>query len=77
MTIDIAKLKAAALAATPGPWSYNGNCRFGVWQNAEKFYVFETGSHADAVFTALANPDVILQLVTELETLRSSARSPK
>lgn len=64
---ELMQLKALAEAATPGPWSYNGNCRFGVWQNEGKFYVFEAGGHADAAYTAAASPDVILALIAKVE----------
>lgn len=69
MTIDKDKLRALAEAATPGPWSYNGNCRYGVWSAALGCYVFDCGSTVDADFTAAANPATILSLLGEIERL--------
>ncbi|MBH2906405.1 ead/Ea22-like family protein [Serratia marcescens] len=66
------ELKAAAMAATPGPWSYNGNCKFGIWWPAENCYVLSANTHEDAAFIAAANPAVILALLAELETERAS-----
>lgn len=61
------ELKAAAMAATPGPWSYNGNCKFGIWWPTENCYVLSANTHEDAAFIAAANPAVILALLAELE----------
>lgn len=67
------ELKAAAMAATPGPWSYNGNCKFGIWWPAENCYVLSANTHEDAAFIAAANPAVILALLVELKSSQAIA----
>ena len=68
----LASLKGLCNEATMGPWSYNGNCRYGVWQNDGRFYVLEAGSHADAAYVAAANPTVVRRLVEIAESALSS-----
>lgn len=71
---ELARLKELAQDAEPGPWSYNGNCRFGVWSDFGKFYVFEAGSHADAAYTAAANPVAVLEIIAKVEALEAFGR---
>ncbi|HIE1217669.1 TPA: ead/Ea22-like family protein [Serratia marcescens] len=72
MDNKLSELKAAAMAATPGPWSYNGNCKYGIWWPAENCYVLFANTHEDSAFIAAANPAVVLALLAELEIERAS-----
>lgn len=87
MTIDKAKLKALAEAATQGEWSHE---RFGVIQagpviqfangSGRQQIAMATGADwmvqgeqiANAEFMAAANPSVVLALLAEIEQLRNS-----
>lgn len=87
MTIDKAKLKALAEAATQGEWSHE---RFGVIQagpviqfangSGRQQIAMATGADwmvqgeqiANAEFMAAANPSVVLALLSEIEQLRDS-----
>ncbi|OAH27083.1 ead/Ea22-like family protein [Serratia marcescens] len=70
------ELKAAAMAATPGPWGINraGNTivsnqshPVATLSNAFHRQLADGGVGKDAEFIAAANPDVVLALLAELE----------
>lgn len=67
------ELKAAAMAATPGPW-FRSSVQFnGITTEAtfitqgNKPHVANTSEKRDAIFIAAANPAAILALLAELE----------
>lgn len=80
MTIDKAKLKALAEAATPGTWersdgnevsvSHDGDEAFWCWEEAGPAQVHGGGAQAvaDADFIAAANPAAVLALLAELDS---------
>jgi len=83
MNTDIQKLKAAALAATPGPWEAIGDEVFPVdeceachpirgydWDNSSCRLPEER--EKDAQFIALANPAAILDLIAAVESAQSA-----
>lgn len=75
---DLAKLKALAEAATPGPWSYDGSYVCPARVEAGTTYVETWRSVADChqpentQFIAAANPAVVLELIAENERLREA-----
>ncbi|WP_262033996.1 ead/Ea22-like family protein [Serratia liquefaciens] len=67
------ELKAAAMAATPGPW-FRSSVQFnGITTEAtfitqgNKPHVASTSEKRDAIFIAAANPDTVIALLAELE----------
>ncbi len=74
----LAKLKAAALAATPGPW-VNGYPNAGtvhptpgeVWSE-EKDCIASDVDPGNAAYIASASPDVVLALVASVEDLQEA-----
>lgn len=89
MTIDKAKLKALAEAATPGPWergdgnevsvSHEGDEAYWDWEEAGPARVHGGGpqASADADFIAAANPATVLALLAEIEALQGLYRMHK
>lgn len=87
MTIDTARLRALAEAATPGPWEADDH---GFWRWTDEAarqgeyvlcaeYEYDTGvtmqcSDADAAYIAAASPDAILRLLDERDALAVDAR---
>lgn len=68
MPLDLQKLKAAAEAATPGPW----RARYGDELINAEGEVFAYGSFLsddDPAFIAAANPSVVLALIAEIERI--------
>lgn len=67
------ELKAAAMAATPGPWFRSGVQFNGITTEStfitqgNKPHVASTSEKRDAIFIAAANPDTVLALLAELE----------
>lgn len=66
-------LKAAALAATPGPW-YRSSVLFNGVTSEQAFmhqgnkpHIANAGEKRDATFIAAASPDVVLSLLAALE----------
>jgi hypothetical protein len=78
MTIDTDKLKALALAATPGPWfaqtvaGYRGNL-FDVRAKYQRGVAGGIGDPNDAAYIAATNPATVLELIAEVERLRADA----
>lgn len=99
--VDLLKLKAAAQAATPGPWQYDG---WGyVWDDTMTMvsdntldadgqvtrirgYSAEESANAtrepgqmdkNAEYIAAANPRAVLELIEEVERLRTMNRNNK
>ncbi|EOW6730860.1 ead/Ea22-like family protein [Cronobacter malonaticus] len=78
MTIDTAKLKAAALAATPGEWCPDDH--HGVIADAglnANFYIASCSGpehRANKRFIAAANPAAVLELIAALESARADCR---
>ena len=81
MTTDLERLKALALAATPGDWlSYDclvfiyeaAHSNMGLVQSVTHAPIFLAKDmlHDDAKFVAAANPAVVLALLDELATAR-------
>lgn len=79
MTVDIEKLKALALAATPGPWmrlfgertvydKMEDGCRGNAIVRADLAYGMQDGNNLD--YIAAANPAAVLELIAEVERLR-------
>ncbi|MDM1814904.1 ead/Ea22-like family protein [Serratia ureilytica] len=67
------ELKAAAIAATPGPW-FRSSVQFNGITTEETFitqgnkpHVASTSEKRDAIFIAAANPAAVLELLAELE----------
>jgi hypothetical protein len=85
MTMDIEKLKALALAATPGPWQWwtsNSTLRLtgadgrdgGVLYAAvHRGYGDVCCSEADRAFIEAFNPAAVTELLAEVERLRAEA----
>lgn len=76
---QLMRLKALALAATPGPWTITRNETHSAIHSARKSRnsrrvarVFIPGD-ADAEFIAACNPDAILKLIGDLQELRAAA----
>ncbi|WP_110877002.1 ead/Ea22-like family protein [Franconibacter helveticus] len=68
---DIAKLKAAAEKATPGPWRltvtrFNGITR-GPFSLTKEDALANAAEKVDAEFIAAANPAAVLELIAALE----------
>jgi len=68
------ELKAAALAATPGPWKrtvtrFNGitNSTHSMASFSSEGVLANANEKRDAIFIAAANPAVVLELLAELE----------
>ncbi|MEE4652819.1 hypothetical protein V2K79_12315 [Pseudomonas alliivorans] len=81
MTVDIEKLKAAALAATKGEWrSSPGNewdypivyvdLPAGGPKAISTLFEADWATDEDADFVGLANPAVVLEMIAELKSLR-------
>lgn len=85
MTIDTAKLRALAEAATPGPWSVGHDDKecastlraqpvlatTGKPQGRPVDVIIPFGrAHSDAAFIAAANPQTVIALLDEIERLR-------
>lgn len=79
--MDLDKMKALALAATPGPWSaieWTCAAPTTVRAGAVGITVADTTGHGrnsevcaiDAAFIAAANPATVLELIAEVERLR-------
>lgn len=73
MSDKLEALKAAALAATPGPW-YRSSVTFNGITSEQTFmtqgnkpHIANAGEKRDAIFIAAANPDVVLSLLAALE----------
>ena len=71
------ELKAAALAATPGPWNrtltrFNGitNSTHSMASFSSEGVLANANEKRDAIFIAAANPAVVLDLLAELEASR-------
>lgn len=73
MNIDLAALKAAALAATPGPWHTPDRTYHAVHEDEAGEMVASAMCAADARHIALANPATILQLVERVRRLEAVA----
>lgn len=87
--IDIPALKAAALAATPGPWksalatvkSIPAECVVHVDPERTWSAEYEPGWEtvcrwkADAAYISLANPATVLALIERMEKLEAVAKS--
>ena len=85
MTIEIAKIRAAAEAATPGPWDVVGkdryvDIRFGgasanevivKWVGFEACDLSTRRTRANAKFIAAANPATVIAMCDEIERLRA------
>lgn len=71
MTLDINSLKALAIGASEGPW-YLENGMSQVRSNADDF-VCETYENepANSAFISAANPAAVLELIADVEHLRS------
>lgn len=69
MTIDKAKLKALAQAATPGPWQPRDECGFEVFPDPQGMLIARINRDGDMNFIAAANPAVILALLSDIERL--------
>jgi hypothetical protein len=65
MTIDLDKLKAAALAATPGPWNAGTHAMVLAGDEVR----IDCDAQVDADFIAAANPAAVLELIAEVERL--------
>jgi hypothetical protein len=83
--MDLDKIKALALAATPGPWSaieWTCAAPTTVRAGAVGITVADTTGHGrnsevcaiDAAFIAAANPATVLELIAEVERLRAAKR---
>ncbi|MBC3250498.1 ead/Ea22-like family protein [Serratia fonticola] len=73
MTDKLEALKAAALAATPGPW-YRSSVMFNGITSEQTFvtqgnkpHIANASEKRDAIFIAAASPDVVLSLLAALE----------
>ena len=73
------ELKAAAMAATPGPWKRTITRFNGITNSTHSMASFSTegvlanaNEKRDAIFIAAANPAAVLALLAELEDERSS-----
>ncbi|ELY4815882.1 ead/Ea22-like family protein [Cronobacter malonaticus] len=78
MTIDTAKLKAAAEKATPGPWRrtatiFNG-ITYGPFSLTNEKVLANVAEKANAEFIAAANPASVLELIAALEAARADCR---
>ncbi len=76
MTIDTAKLKAAAEKATPGPWRrtstiFNG-ITYGPFSLTNEKVLANVAEKANAEFIAAANPTAVLELIAALEDAQRS-----
>jgi hypothetical protein len=85
MTVDTEKLKALALAATPGPWKaieWTCHAPTTIRAGAVGITVADTTGHGrhsdacavDAAFIAEANPAAVLELIAEVERLRAEKK---
>ncbi|MGP1125032.1 ead/Ea22-like family protein [Serratia sp. CY56464] len=73
MENKLSELKAAAMAATPGPW-FRSSVQFNGITTEETFitqgnkpHVAGASEKRDAIFIAVANPVAVLALLAELE----------
>lgn len=66
MTADLERLKALALAATPGPWEAD-NLGWVSSANGELAFKIDQCADGDTHFIAAANPKVVLDLVEQLQ----------
>lgn len=69
--MNTAKLKAAALAATPGPWRrtatiFNG-ITYGPFSLTNEKVLANVAEKSNAEFIAAANPATVLELIAALE----------
>jgi hypothetical protein len=67
--MDTDKLKALALAATPGPWEDGG---YTVYQVGGE-EICKHMSEEDSAYVAAACPATVLELIAEVERLRADA----
>ncbi|WP_024530228.1 ead/Ea22-like family protein [Serratia fonticola] len=81
MTDKLEALKAAALAATPGPW-YRSSVMFNGITSEQTFmtqgnkpHIANAGEKRDAIFIAAASPDVVLSLLAALEEANKHAEA--
>ncbi len=76
MPLDLDKLEALARAATPGPWTYDGDIRAsdGSFIIRDDRYSPTTPGDSDAAFIAAANPATALALIDEIREWRSGQR---
>jgi hypothetical protein len=86
MTVDIEKMKALALAATPGPWNWwtsNSVLRLTGADDRDGgvLHAYARGSYGDIscsevnqAFIAATNPASVLELIAEVERLRAGQR---
>lgn len=65
---ELAKLRALAESATPGPWIHN---EYGSVRNPYGQWMLNAGSVSDAAYIAAASPQTVLALLDEIERLRS------
>ena len=75
MTLD--ELKAAARAATPGPWVANTD---DVWTTTDRMRVANGWTIKDAKYIAAANPEAVLDLIAKLraaEAVVEAAHDPE
>lgn len=72
---DLQKLKAAALAATPGPWEYREAEGMGAICHAGGWVMDDLSEQAlrDTEYCATANPSAILALIAEVEQARAAS----
>jgi hypothetical protein len=80
--MDIDKLKALALAATPGPWHAPGMGEIHAENHDEIAQILyhtgddedmQCGTDADAAYIAAVCPATVLELIAEVERLRADA----
>lgn len=76
MTLEIAKLKAAAEKATPGPWRltvtrFNGITR-GPFSLTKEDVLANAAEKADAEYIAAAHPGAVLELIAALEAMAAA-----
>jgi regulator of replication initiation timing len=84
MTIDKAKLKALAEAATPGPWFWDKGedplpHTYGIADGSDEEQMvvnqeFGIEFKEDAYFIAAANPATVLELLAEIDQLQDSSK---
>lgn len=80
MTLDIEKIKAAAMAATQGEWKCHWKLQWSIRITDVPGMHYILGgrenkqlTEQDAEFIALANPQAVLELITRLEAAEKDA----
>ena len=81
MTLDLAKIKAAAERATPGPWTAEPMVGRGAWISSgeNEWTALSCGNtdesaRSNAAFIAAANPAATLALIARVERLEGALR---